>query len=68
MAGALADGDNDPAHLLLLSVVSTTLLFDLYRWPSVATAFVPLLILKVPLEAYSQEVCRSPRKHATTGF
>ncbi len=44
--GALADGDGDPALLLLVSTVLTTALFDLYRWPAVATSFAAILALK----------------------
>jgi hypothetical protein len=44
--GAMADG-RSPQTLLVVSVVLTGMLFDLYRWPSVVSSFWPLFALKV---------------------
>jgi len=44
--GAMAD-QKSPQLLIMYSVSLTSILFDLYRWPSIMGSFWPLVVLKV---------------------
>jgi len=50
--GALADG-HSPKLLIIFSVVTTSILFDLFRWPAVIGSFWFLCALKIARSSFN---------------